>query len=499
MRPDALERCAEDLRFTCATAIVCAVLAGLGSVSALAQEPAAAAPPQSPRDLLKVFDIGEPFFDGFVDERPLDPAEREKLLVLLYRLRRMAPATMEEFSMRGRGMRAIRETPAKFRGEVISLSGYAQYVTREEIEPALGEKFEIDAWYRCQIVTSYGTPITLYALSVPQAWQLEEPIEERIGALAMFVKVLVPSGGDGERAAGEGIAESSLLFVAPRVAWYPNSLLGELHMDFGLFDDVRDRVGLNERECFYEMLAAVRRAAVGRIERAGRAQLAQRRDFYERLARNPHQSSKARAAAARALERAQQGADDVVPLFNEPAAERGKLFVLRGEALRAIEVRVDDPDIVQRFGIDRYYEVEIVTADSQNNPIVCCVLRLPGDMPLGESIHENVRVTGFFLKSWAFDSQRTSDAAAPPAGEKHKQLAPLLIGETVQVLGQPTPEPPSTVMAVALVAAIVLGAAGLWYARRGDRRALAKAQVGGTSLPQRIALDDDAADDAATT
>ena len=93
-----------------------------------------------------------------------------------------------------------------------------------------------------------------------------------------------------------------------------------------------------------------------------------------------------RADARRALDQATSGNSDIVPLFNEPASQRGSLVTLRGDALRAVEIRVDDPDVVERFGIRRYYEVEIVTDDSQNNPLVCCVAELPEGMPLGDDI-----------------------------------------------------------------------------------------------------------------
>ncbi len=77
-----------------------------------------------------------------------------------------------------------------------------------------------------------------------------------------------------------------------------------------------------------------------------------------------------------------------------------------GEALRAVRVRVDDPDVVRRFGIRQYYEIEVVTPDSQNNPLVVCVAELPEGLPLGDKIHESVRVAGFFLKSWAYNTAK---------------------------------------------------------------------------------------------
>jgi hypothetical protein len=313
---------------------------------------------------------------------------------------------------------------------------------------------------------------------------LDEPIDERATATAMFLKLL-PADKDDPNAAAKGphpfgvpTLEGQLLLAAIRVAWHPGTLLGELGMDVGLLDEVRDRSALDERECFYQMLAAVDRAPAGRIERAGRENLAKNRDLLERMARNRELGPQRRAAVERALTRAQEGADDVVPLFNEPADERGKLLVLPGEALRAVEIRVDDPDIVKRFGIDHYYEVEIVTVDSQNNPIVCCIVELPADMPLGQSIHENVRITGFFLKTWAFDTPKTAAAAA-----RRQQLAPLVIAKSIEVITPPTLAPPGAAFAALVVAGILTAVAATWYVRRGDRRAKAQAGAEPSAAP----------------
>jgi hypothetical protein len=493
--------------------IACAVLMGYWASGSLAQQPAAE--PRTPADeridkqtpersssaLLGQFDISESFFAGFVDGEPLDAQQREKLLTLLDRMRRRGPWTLEKFEKSTREIALIGQNPSKFRGDVVAMSGLVSYVAREKLAPELREKFQIDAWYRCRVTTYLGTGVTIYTLSVPQAWPLEGRIREFSHSLAMFIKVLPasaeqPAPGSGERISGR----SSLLFVAPRVAWYPQNLLGRLGMDFGLFDDVRDRGPLEERECFYQMLSAVRRAEDGQVERAGRDAIAERRDFLERMARNPHQLSKDRAAAQRALERGKDDCDDIVPLFNDPAEQRGKLFLLWGEALRAIKIRVDDPDIVKRFGIDHYYEIEIITADSQNNPIVCCVAKIPPDMPLGESIHQSVRIAGFFLKSWAFDARKSAGSDSSPGQEKRRQLAPLLIAKTVRVLKPPAPQPPSVILPACLVVLVVFGAAVMWYVRRGDRWALAKAAGFEVSLPTRIPFDasQDASDDSAS-
>lgn len=131
-------------------------------------------------------------------------------------------------------------------------------------------------------------------------------------------------------------------------------------MDIGLLDDVRDRRAItsSERECFYQLLAAVARIEPGAISRQADAQLAQMREEipakFKDLAGNPQ----AQGNAQRELRKAEQGANDVVPLFNHAEEQRGKLLVLRGNARRAIEVKVEDPDIMHHFGIHKYYEMQ---------------------------------------------------------------------------------------------------------------------------------------------
>ncbi len=178
-----------------------------------------------------------------------------------------------------------------------------------------------------------------------------------------------------------------------------------------------------------------------------------------------------------------------MPLYNDPQSRRGHLVTLRGDALCAVEVRVDDPDIVSRFGIRRYYEVEILTDDSQNNPLVCCVAELPAGMPLGDNIRAAVRVTGFFFKSWAYG------AGSGNAKSDRRQLAPLVIARTLTWYPEPAASAPSSAVAIVLGTALALALAAMWYIRRGDRRALAAAREARLPLPERISFDGSAGDD----
>ena len=108
---------------------------------------------------------------------------------------------------------------------------------------------------------------------------------------------------------------------------------------------------------------------------------------------------------------------------------------IQGVARRITRIELETPEFRKRFGMDHYYEVyvyvplgdaEVRLAGDKNDkqslvignafPITCNVTRIP---PKWESIakgsndlHENVRITGFNFKLWAFQTQMLQRYAA---------------------------------------------------------------------------------------
>ena len=223
-----------------------------------------------------------------------------------------------------------------------------------------------------------------------------------------------------------------LVFAAPRLAWYPDNLLGKLGMDFGLLDSPQARKPFNprnpeDREAFYQLLAAVGRADPGQLLQAAE----------EDLPKTP--------AAWRSTDQQGQEQYSVVPLFNEPATQPGRLVELFGTARLIEEVHLDprlDADIIARFGLDHYYQVSLFTDDSQGNPVTFCIRELPEGMPYGNLPHygETVRIAGFFFKTWSYGVPKMTDPALDPGDPKtHQQLSPLLIGRSLT--WYPAPQP----------------------------------------------------------
>jgi len=243
----------------------------------------------------------------------------------------------------------------------------------------------------------------------------------------------------------------TLVFVAPRVAWYTDDLLGKLGMDFGLLEELRNQpreqwISL-QSEPFYQLLAAVGRAEPGQLMRQAVADL-------------PNCPKDRRWTMYDGEERYA-----VAPLFNKPDEQTGRLVALKGSARLIKEVRVEDPDIIARFGINHYYQVSLFTDDSleydektnttQSNPVTFCVRELPPGMPYGEipGYGETLYAAGFFLKKWRYVVPKMTDPALNPAD---RQSSPLLIGRTLTWLPAPKPSPASSY-------AFVIGAAAIFF------------------------------------
>ena len=463
-----------------AAILVIAFSAGAVVGFARADAPAAASvsPLAGPRDLFAHYGLDHQFFASLDDGKPLNGDELEKALKLLYRFQRSVElADIERWAKTDDQWRQISAAPAGQRGEIFRMPGVVRRVTSEEVPESLRARFEMDRYYRCQFEAEGGGNAMVITPRVSKEWKLDEAVEYRSQLTGVLLKETVE--GDGSR------AEKALAFVAQRMPWYPKTELGELGMDAALLDDVRDRKSIRseEREAFYQLLAVVGRTKPRELVRSAAQEVVRRREEMEKRLKQADPDSKQHALLTQRLERLRLGSMDVVPLFNEPDRQRGKLVTLDGLARRAVKIRVEDADIVERFGIDHYYEIEIFTNDSQQNPIAFCVREVSPSMPLGEHIHENVRIAGFFFKSWAYATRRPqSEVVEGQRKLTQQQLAPLLIAREAIWLPADQVKPPSL---TGLFIAVVLGAFSLWIlwsAWRwawGDRRAEANPFSGG--------------------
>lgn len=423
----------------------CTLVALAGNAPAQEEPDPAASPPASAAELFELLGAGPEVFVAFADHEPLADDEIEPLLRVLYTLRRFQPVQLERHAQPDAALLADRDDSGPLRGELFRLDGRARRIAVEEAPPAEAERFELPRYYRCELeIGDPPRPAIVYTPIVPRTWTTGEPLDEPVTAMATVLK-FVPS--DDPR----GVP----MLAAPRIAWHPDTPLGRLGMDVGLLDDVRQRTPLvaADREAFYQLLAAVRRAPPGAL-----------------------------------LAEAGDRPTSVIPLFNDPAAQVGRLVLLRGTTRRVQRIVVDDEQIRQRFGIDDYYEIDMFTVDSEGNPITVCVPTLPAGLPQGDNVREDIRVAAFFYKVWAYRARATEPG--------QRQLAPLLIGAQPEWI---QPEPGSPYLGAIAGGVFVIFLLGLWLvlwkAARRDRRRHERILASRYRLDEGQSLDDLGADD----
>jgi len=448
------------------------------------------------------------------DGEPLSDEQREELLDLLRRLKMFDPTELTEWAQTDTSLRAVTDQPDEHRGELIELAGRVRQVRRQTLPPDVAARLELPAYVECQLAVDGGGTATIITARIPNAWKEMEALDEPATASGVFVKRL-PRDGD----------PTAALFVSPEIAWHPRevrepyvsfgqSLLGELGMDVGLLDTVEQRRSINaiEREAFYQMLDAAGRAgatqlirsATGNLAAVGK-QWAAEADRIRALARQSSaatdEADRKRLMLAHEVDRqAGEGRYSVAPLFNDPQGQVGELVALEGVARRAVRIDVGTSpdgtpsDVRRRFGIDHYFEMDLFTDDSQNNPVVFCVRELPPGFPTGESIREPVRVAGFFFKSWSFRSRR-ADSAMADDGEAAgtRQFAPLLVGRGPIWIETPNPTGTGRIgwivggLFVLMLAAIWVA---IWWFGRAGRRSQVRLLPERLSLPDGQSLDD---------
>jgi len=473
------------------------------------------APIENPREWFELAGIDESHFRALVDGWPLSESEQEILLKVLYQVRRFDLVSMARWTRQEWSFAELAADPEQHRLEMFHITAArARRVIIEKPPAEVVRLYELPQYHLTEVeIGPEKLPALVVTPNVPPMWDINGPLDERISVQGLFLKSGVKIG-----------PHSQLVFVSPRLAWHPDrvtedahgggvnmgmTILGDYGMDVGQFARVANRKPITsaDREGFYQMLWAADEMNSAELARYARMNLARLYEKWQqqtaqlrqegkdlqrkladeelakqgrkRLQRQLDELPQRLAVLKKALAAAKENRYSVYPLFNLPSQQHGRLVMLEGEARRCIEVQVlgagrrpeANRDIVQRFGIERYYEIEIFTKDSQNNPLVFCVRRLPEGFPTGDDIREEVVIPAFFFKTWAYHTQETL-AAEDGKMRNRQQLAPLLIGpEPIWV--QPEPAGQQMLMGIVagslFVAALLLIWIWVWHYRRSDR------------------------------
>ncbi|MGD9635836.1 MAG: hypothetical protein AB7U97_21320, partial [Pirellulales bacterium] len=458
-------------------------------------DPSPTADPAQFQELLQLAGWDAKRFARLQEGEPLSDANRDELSELLWRLRSFDAPQLAAWAQ-GSKLNWQDAAPAAA-GELALLTGRVTSVTRRELPADLAARLEMPSYYECEMTLDADAgKATIFTDRVPNAWLEMKSLAEPAAASAIFIRRL-----------SDDAAAPHALFVSREIAWHPiepnlpfvslgESILGGLGVDVGLLDSLRQRqsIGAPEAEAFYSVLSAAGQIGANQLDRFARRQLPSIAEHWaaeeRKLKESPGDKSPqqlARLQLAREVQkRAAEGLYSVAPLFNDAANQVGELVAFEGTVRRVTPIDAD------KF---RYYELDLFTDDSQNNPIVVCVRDLPPGFPVGDHLHEPVRIAGWFLKVWSFESRRATLRVAPDGSatpQNLRQFAPLVIGRSPVLLESPAASTSAyaTPVAAALFLTLlaVIWTAGWWIFREDKRfaRTLAKQY----SLPAGESLDD---------
>jgi hypothetical protein len=450
------------------TAACLAVLTVPGRPSAAADPALAAAPVTVPLvEYLATWKIDRGSLAVLEDRSAWSPAKQEMAIKVLARLSRLPAQLAAQWNADAVDLRSL-SAAQRVQDLFVKLDGRATFVatvplTEEEAEVAGRRQMEI-----VRIVSDDGMTVDVLADHVPKAWPRAASINEPAAVIGLPLSEgsgpVVPAGDD------QAPAVPAVLIAAPSVGWFPQTPLGALGMDYGLFDSVVDgqKLVAGDTEAFYAGLAAMGRAtAAGVASAAGPP-------------------------------------GDVVPLIN-PASDwfaqhRGDPVTVAGVARRATRIEVDDPLRQRQIGTDHYWELFVFVPTpllkvhgklQDNYPVVCCVRTLPEGMPTGQQIGERVRVSGFAFKRYGYPlpDVKISSSQGNEEQKGQRQETALLIGR--EAVWLPAPSPTREVNALGWVFLSIAAVIGLalalaaWSFARDSRRRDRQAR---TELPDRIEL-----------
>jgi len=423
--------------------------------------------PNTFREILELAEIGP----DALAQLGADPATSEddwRLLLQVF-ARWQQFRDLDPLSLDAASLAAISPADRKSRlCETVHVRGDIVSVTKCLLPEKLLALQEQKSIYRCQLrlLMSEGqasSGATLLTLRIPQAWLTKKNFQETVQIRGVLVQFSAEKGEP--------------LILTDHIAWYPQDgvptgqlLLARYGMDVALLEEVRHKRPFvkpeisREGEAFYATLQAfsqvkpqelfqraqenvalvaarwrARQAEFQREHQGLEAKLTTTTDGAARqsLQKQIEQAKSKRGLAAAVLKQAEAGRSSVAPMFLQPEKEVGELLVIEGMARRAVRVDRSETDSDEAASdkatgekagnLEEYYELEVFTSDSQNLPIVCCVVRLPEGFPIGDEIRAPVRLSGVFFKLWRYRSRQLVESAGETT--RQRQLyTPVVLG-----------------------------------------------------------------------
>lgn len=157
------------------------------------------------------------------------------------------------------------------------------------------------------------------------------------------------------------------------------------------------------------------------------------------------------------LEKASVGPVTFTQLFTQPKEFRGELVTIEGTVRRNESL----PAVANKYGIKRYAKLVIEPTD-RAEPLLAYCVEPPEELPLGDKLHQPIRLTGFFYKR-----------QAGMAGDGIRTW-PLVLAKTARLMAPapaaaPNRGDPVSPMLAAIVS-IVFSFAVVWFVLGRTRR-----------------------------
>jgi hypothetical protein len=453
-------------------------LSGLWCVGAAAADdtPGDVAPGESLSTLLSERGIAREQRAALEAPGPWDDAKQKMAIRVLARLG--APAGL---ALRWRAEAAeVAAADVAVDDRLVRIAGRATFVAPLMLPPDQADLAARASFDLVRIVDAAGDPVDVLAVRSPAAWPRWQVIDEPAVVIGLPLAKTGgprpagrPESGTAEPLAAEAAwpdVPAVALLAATSVAWEPDTPLGRLGMDYGLFDTVTDggKLQPGDTEAFYAVLAAAGRAPAGAIEAA---------------------------AGPRT---------DLVPLIN-PAAKwfasnRGSPVTVSGVARKITRIAIDEPARREQVGADHYWEVFVFVEtpplivdgrEQDTYPVVCCVRSLPPGMPTGDRISERVTISGFALKRYGYPLADVTiiSSQGDETDRGRRMETPLVIGRRLdwQPATPPAREGGFLFWIFGGIAAAVLAALALrnWAVTRRARRDEAAIRA---QLPEHFSL-----------
>lgn len=400
------------------------------------------------QDFWRLYEVSDSFRDRYQDGSDWQ-ADDERLFLFYHLQERIRLERLESWALPDTALADLDplEKPElnQRRFDAFWINGRLLSAEKTELEGDVAFRFHVQSFFTCRLELTDGRRVTLFCQSIPRALQKPGALDSKpkVGLIALFLK----KGPKSESVpTSDGKELSQLFMLGSRLAWFPETILGNAGMDCGLFDDldreelpedaVRSaaadtRLTLRNRECFYQMMAAVNRMTPVQLQKLVEdVQQNAPEEYFERL-NFPQPETKDGKKPVRF--------SSVIPLFNRPVRERGNFFYLKGIARRIVPIRVEDEDVNQRFGINHYYEIFIFPDETPESPVVVLVPELPPDVQPGSDLgyYVELALPCFFFNTWSYQKGENEE------GKPIRRLSPLLIGgipsrttSTVQVVDQ---------------------------------------------------------------